>query len=468
MLLPQDVEAQIDAFLSTAHPSCNASQVRALGGVCWQQNQSRAALSTFLAAYRYWVTQRDAFPSLLQDSSPLSSQQFLSVKPAAQGTTLRELASLVVVKLNGGLGTSMGCSGPKSLVCIAPNTRFIDWIIEQKEYADAQAGCCVPFYTMNSAATAAAMKQAAVSLPSFLQWQFPRVDCNTGGVVMRNEVPSVAPAGHGNVYQAMYDAGLLYQWHNQGKTYLFISNSDNCGAVVDADILHAVSAGAYDAVMEVTSRTPLDKKGGIVVEKNQAPYLIERSQCTPDQYALTEDIAQFSVFNTNSMWVRIAAIIQAIEAGTFQLPVLLNKKTVAGQSCVQFESAMGSALPLFQRTACVQVGRERFFPVKTTSDLLLLRSDLVTKETTGRLRYTRPVTQLPIITLSDTYWNVAAFNEAFEQVPSLKHVTQLTLRGPFIFKAGVVLKGDCLLENSGVKPVVLAHCTLEGAHRYDV
>ena len=41
------------------------------------------------------------------------------------------------------------------------------------------------------------------------------------------------PPGHGDVYQAFYNSGLLDQFIEQGKDYMFLSNIDNLGATVD-------------------------------------------------------------------------------------------------------------------------------------------------------------------------------------------------------------------------------------------
>lgn len=43
------------------------------------------------------------------------------------------LNKLVVVKLNGGLGTSMGCKGPKSLIGVRNENTFLDLTVQQIE-----------------------------------------------------------------------------------------------------------------------------------------------------------------------------------------------------------------------------------------------------------------------------------------------------------------------------------------------
>ena len=43
------------------------------------------------------------------------------------------LDKLVVLKLNGGLGTSMGCQGPKSIITVRDDLTFLDLTIRQLE-----------------------------------------------------------------------------------------------------------------------------------------------------------------------------------------------------------------------------------------------------------------------------------------------------------------------------------------------
>jgi len=44
------------------------------------------------------------------------------------------LDQLIVVKLNGGLGTSMGCKGPKSTIVVRNDLTFLDLTVQQVMY----------------------------------------------------------------------------------------------------------------------------------------------------------------------------------------------------------------------------------------------------------------------------------------------------------------------------------------------
>ena len=72
------------------------------------------------------------------------------------------------------------------------------------------------------------------------------------------------------------------------------------------------------------------------------------------------------------------------------LPLIRNEKTVdpsdrTSTKVVQIESAMGAAIEVFDGAAVLEVDRSRFLPVKTTNDLLVLRSDVYRLEPDHRL-----------------------------------------------------------------------------------
>ncbi|MGH0148735.1 UNVERIFIED_CONTAM: hypothetical protein FKN15_038877 [Acipenser sinensis] len=63
------------------------------------------------------------------------------------------LNKLVVVKLNGGLGTSMGVQGPKGLMEVRDDNTFLDLTIQQIAHLNKTHSCDVPLVLMNSSLT---------------------------------------------------------------------------------------------------------------------------------------------------------------------------------------------------------------------------------------------------------------------------------------------------------------------------
>ena len=71
-------------------------------------------------------------------------------QPDSSAAIKRMLDQLVVIKLNGGLGTSMGCSGPKSVIPVRNDLTFLDLTVQQIEFLNKKYGSNVPLVLMNS------------------------------------------------------------------------------------------------------------------------------------------------------------------------------------------------------------------------------------------------------------------------------------------------------------------------------
>jgi len=103
------------------------------------------------------------------------------------------LNKLVVIKLNGGLGTSMGCKGPKSTISVRDDLTFLDLIIRQLENINLTYGANVPLVLMNSFNTDEETKKLInkynhikVKIYTFNQSRYPRVDKNITTLKLRS------------------------------------------------------------------------------------------------------------------------------------------------------------------------------------------------------------------------------------------------------------------------------------------
>lgn len=65
------------------------------------------------------------------DDTQIKSYSDLQVPPA--DVACEQLEKLAVLKLNGGLGTTMGCVGPKSAIEVRSGMTFLDLIVRQIE-----------------------------------------------------------------------------------------------------------------------------------------------------------------------------------------------------------------------------------------------------------------------------------------------------------------------------------------------
>ena len=90
---------------------------------------------------------------------------------------------LVIGKLNGGLGTSMGCAGPKSLIKVKGKRTFLDLIVDQVRELSARWDSNIPLLLMNSFYTEKEISKFVdnidLTLCSFTQNKFPRLSAGS-------------------------------------------------------------------------------------------------------------------------------------------------------------------------------------------------------------------------------------------------------------------------------------------------
>jgi hypothetical protein len=145
----------------------------------------------------------------------------------------------------------------------------------------------------------------------------------------------------------------------------------------------------------------------------------------------------------------------AADSGVLPLPMIRNNKTVDPRDkkstpVVQLESAMGAAIECFEGAAAIDVPRSRFAPVKTTGDLLALRSDAYEVLDDGQVRLAASRNGVPpVISLSDEYKLVDQI-EALG-VPGLIGCNTLKISGPIRFVPGVVIEGEVEFQNTATE-----------------
>ena len=428
-----------------------------------QHGLSQAAISAFLHGVdelrrhsKMQVSEDEIRPA---EDLPEWDSLVASTEPA--GADL--LSQTVLIKLNGGLGTSMGLQQAKSLLEIKPGITFLDLIVRQVQTLRAQADCHVQLLLMNSFSTSADTMQylskyeeggfADPAQVELLQNKVPKLAQDTLRPIDWPAQPELewCPPGHGDIYPALAGSGWLDKLLAKGIKYAFVSNSDNLGAQLDVRFLRWFAESAAPFVMEVTPRTEADKKGGhlAIRRADNQPILREVAQCPAEDVPYFQDITRHRYFNTNNLWVRLDALrdFMAEHGGVVPLPVICNAKHVNPRDAetpkvYQLETAMGAALQCFPGARAVCVPRSRFFPVKTCSDLLLLRSDAVEISSSGEMKLAEECGGIaPVISLdSSVYKLVDSLDEL--GVPSLKRVRHLTVHGKWSFAPGEELSGD--------------------------
>jgi UTP--glucose-1-phosphate uridylyltransferase len=393
-----------------------------------------------------------------------------------QAAGRRAMAKTVVIKLNGGLGTSMGLATAKSLLEVRPQLTFLDLIARQVLAQRAQWSSPIPFLLMNSyrtredsLATLSAYPDLATNFPlDFVQHKVPRVDVETLEPIMWPEDPDLewCPPGHGDLYAALKCSGMLDRLLEQGIRYAFVSNADNLGAVLDPRLLGWMAENDVPFVMEVVERTHADRKGGHLARRSGGQLILrEIAQCPVGERKDFEDISKHRYFNTNNLWIDLKALARTFEEhpSGLPLPVIRNQKCVSPQDdqsrdCYQLETAMGSAIECFEGARAIAVPRDRFAPVKTTNDLLVVWSDAFELTKDYRLVAADPVQFAECVIDLDTkfFGRVDDLKSRFSQgPPSLVKCGRFTVSGDHSFESGVVVEGDVELVNGGSAPQIV-------------
>ncbi len=387
---------------------------------------------------------------------PPSPDNVINLSAMTQYRKQSILKSIAVIKLNGGLGTSMGLSAAKSLLPVKGNMNFLDIITRQVLAMRSGTGYEVLLMLMNSYNTEADTLNYLEKYPdlsrqklpiSFLQNKFPRIR-QDNLKPYENEDPDKMwnPPGHGDIFAALSSSGLLDKMIDAGYRYAFVSNSDNLGATVDTCIPAYMEANDIHFLMEVCARTEADRKGGhLCQDKHGQLMLREVAQCPPEELDEFQNVELYSYFNTNNLWIDLKALQWNLIAGEgiILLPLIVNPKTVDGTPVYQLETAMGAAISVFNGARAVLVPRSRFSPVKKNNDLLAIWSDLYELNDQYQVVMRRGVESIPPIELDERYYGrIDQLLERFRDgVPSLLNCSSLKISGDISFGEDVICEG---------------------------
>lgn len=378
------------------------------------------------------------------------------------------LHKLCVLKLNGGLGTTMGCRGPKSIIEVRSEMSFLDLTVQQIEYLNQTYNSDVPLLLMNSFNTHEdtekiihKYKHTKATLYNFNQSRYPRIYKENFLPVpdypsdQANNKEPWYPPGHGDVFMSLMKSGLLEQLIQMGREYVFISNVDNLGATVDFKILNYLVHSGCEYAMEVTDKTRNDIKGGTLIDYEGRTRLLEIAQVPPSKVDEFKSIKKFKFFNTNNLWVNLKAIQRVLKAGALnEIDIITNtKKMDNGAQVIQLETAAGAAIQCFKGGIGINVKRSRFLPVKSCSDLLVVQSNLYELQNgTLRLNPRRVFPSVPLVTLGDSFRTVSQYNSRMNGIPDILELDQLTVSGDVTFGANITLKGTVIIvANHGAR-----------------
>ena len=376
------------------------------------------------------------------------------------------IRATVIIKLNGGLGTSMGMDRAKSLLCVRRGLSFLDIIARQVLHLRTEYDAPLPLMFMNSFRTSADTMAAlaryrdlpVAGLPlEFLQNMEPKLLEKDLTPVSwpRNPALEWCPPGHGDLYTVLHSSGLLETMLDAGYRRVFVSNSDNLGATPDPRVAGWFAHTGTPFAIEATRRTPSDRKGGHFARRKSDGRIVlrETAQTLDADRPALADLDRHRFCSTNNLWFDIEAMRDVLKArdGVLGLPLIRNRKTVdptdkSTPKVIQIESAMGAAIEIFADARTIEVGRDRFVPVKTTNDLLVLRSDVY--DLGGDYVLDQVTEEVPFVDLDGDYYSrVDDFDQRFPQgAPSMRSAKSLKIAGDWTFGPDVSVRGDVELE----------------------
>lgn len=435
---------------------------------------SAAAIRAFEHSYQTLVSGQDGtIPE--RSIVPVRELPRLEDIPSQPYDARALVSQTAVVKLNGGLGTSMGLERAKSLLVAKNGLTFLDLIARQVLHLRKHYGSHLRFLLMNSFNTSHDTLEFLGRYPDLgdpralelMQNQVPKVDARTLRPVSWPANPQLewCPPGHGDIYPSLLGSGKLERLLAEGVKFLFLSNSDNLGASLDLHLLRYFAESGKGFLMEVAQRTSSDRKGGHVAQRGARLLLRESAQCAAADLDAFQDTTRHCYFNTNNLWIRLDSLAELLQQNQdfVPLPLIKNAKTVdprdkTSKPVFQLETAMGAAIECFDHAGAIVVPRTRFAPVKTTSDLLALRSDAfeltaewhVLPAGTGR-------NPGPIIDLDPNYYRLVDQLDASlrDGLPSLRNCRELVVRGPVLFNEQNVFRGKVTVTNRSSVPQTL-------------
>ena len=251
---------------------------------------------------------------------PLLDPNMLSDTAVSEEDATAALEQTVIIKLNGGLGTSMGMEKAKSLLPVRKGKNFLDIIVDQVRAARATYGIQLPLLFMNSfrthddtlAALAPYDDLAVAGLDlGFLQNQEPKLRADDLTPVTWPADASLewCPPGHGDLHRTHHigDAGSSFV---VGIPLRLGVEFDNLGAAPDAAIAGWFAATGAPYAAEICRRTAADRKGGhLAIRKSDRRLILRDTAQTPQEemHYFTDEF-RHPFFHTNNLWFDLEAL----------------------------------------------------------------------------------------------------------------------------------------------------------------
>ncbi|KAH9780845.1 UTP--glucose-1-phosphate uridylyltransferase [Citrus sinensis] len=377
------------------------------------------------------------------------------------------LDKLVVVKFNGALGTNMGFSAPKSAIEVKNNLTPLDLMVDQVEVLEKYSNSKVDIHSLSLSQQTHEKSFEGHSRKDKL---YPSSD-------------------HSVVFLSLMKSGTLDLLLVQGKEYALVVDSDNVAAVADPSILVLVLVAPVPSIDLRNSLINLRPGKFQLVDITQNPtkqtcnIIYVSMICSICSFAFLADQCfifcfimvkksggKFKFINTRSMWVNLRAIKRLIDTDELKIENFSSSKEVNDDQIISRGTAADSAIQFFDHTIGINVAQSRYLPVNSTSDLLLLQSDLYTADEGILVQNpARDNPANPSIELGPEFEKVNNFQSRFKSIPSIINLDSLKVEGDVWFGAGITLKGKVsIVAKRGMKLEIPDGIVLENKEIKDV
>jgi len=287
-----------------------------------------------------------------------------------------------------------------------------------------------------------------VSLFTCLQYKYPLMYRDTLSPVPKNSDDQECwyPPGSGEVFSVLKRSGLLEKFLKEGREYLFVTNVENLSATVDLRILSDLANSQLDFLLEVTDRISTDTTGGLPIKyQDNNVHVLEYAQIPPHLIGKF-GVSAFKYWNTNNIWTKLKVLNEKLKDESLDMDFTVKHRTFGGRNVLQVETPASMSIHSFKNKNFIYVPRHRFRPIKTTSQLLQVQSELYELNNGVLVMNPKrvPATE-PLIKLGEEFRAHDDYLKRFKSIPNLLELDHLTVSGDVYFGANVTLKGTVII-----------------------
>jgi UTP--glucose-1-phosphate uridylyltransferase len=188
----------------------------------------------------------------------------------------------------------------------------------------------------------------------------------------RENHPLAMPGGHGQNFRVLKD--VYRDLHAHGVRFAYLGNVDNLGYTVDPESLALAVLRHCDAAFEFSFRTPIDVKGGVLVEHRDGR--LDCGDLGPavsfEKMLAAERAGRKILFNCAIGLFNLTSLVRDLDRIVEQLPVRFSEQDKAAGRYSQAEQITWEVLGLLGRPLIFGVNKsDRFLAVKLLLEGLL-------------------------------------------------------------------------------------------------